>query len=48
MERAEPGRRGSIGGAGAPAGAHAAEVHVIVEVVVSQQAVGDVVDEVRR
>jgi hypothetical protein len=37
-----------VGSGGAPATAHGAEVHVVVEVVGGQDAVGDAVDEVRR
>jgi hypothetical protein len=37
-----------VGSGGAPATAHGAEVHVVVEVVGGQEALGDAVDEVRR
>lgn len=37
-----------VGGGGGPAVVDGAEVHVVVEVVVGQEAVGDAVDEVRR
>jgi hypothetical protein len=37
-----------VGGGGVPTTAHGAEVHVVVDVVGGQDAVGDAVDDVRR
>jgi hypothetical protein len=48
VERTEPRlvRTAWVGGDGAPVAADTPQVHVVVEVVVGQQAVGDAVDEI--